>query len=393
VWVDKYRPKQLVEMVGNEEARTAVATWLKGWKPGDKAVLLVGPPGAGKTTFVNLLAKERSMNIVDLNASDTRTKDKLNKRIGEAIQTVSLYGERSLIFLDEVDGLLGRSDYGGVEFIKDAVKSTQNPIIMAANDPDADEIKKLGAACIAIRFKPPPPREVELYLRRITEAEGLRIDDDRLRDHVKRSGGDIRNAINSLQSGGESHAAGFKDVSSTVSQGLNAFFEAPDSEAALSALKSIRLPPIEKIREIYRCVLKAPDLPPAKRALALEVISRADMLMGKISRTREWRMLRYLDSTLAHELQPVLRGESVRYVTEDLPFTTLLRIWNDSKKVKELSTRYALRAHTSGSSARTQDLPYVFALASKKAFREELERVLDLDETFDKFLQKEAGRS
>ena len=96
------------------------------------------------------------MSIVDLNASDVRTKDKLQKKIGEAIRTVSLFGERSLIFLDEVDGLLGRSDYGGVEFIKDAVKATENPIIMAANDQDADELKKLGSSCITIRFKPPP---------------------------------------------------------------------------------------------------------------------------------------------------------------------------------------------------------------------------------------------
>ena len=42
--------------------------------------------------------------------------------------------------------------------------------------------------------------------------------------------------------------------------------------------------------------------------------------------------------------------------------------------------------------ARSQDLPYVFALCSNKSFREQLERSLDLDETYDKFLQKEAGR-
>ena len=75
-------------------------------------MLLVGPPGTGKTTLVTLLAKETGMNLVDLNASDVRTKDKLQKRMGEAMSTVSLFGERSLIFLDEVDGLAGRSDYG-----------------------------------------------------------------------------------------------------------------------------------------------------------------------------------------------------------------------------------------------------------------------------------------
>jgi replication factor C large subunit len=391
MWVEKYRPKSIPEMVGNEEARLAVSLWLKEWKPGKKAMLLVGPPGTGKTTLVTLLAKQSGMSTVDLNASDVRTKERLQRKIGEAIRTVNLFGERSLIFLDEVDGLLGRSDYGGVEFIKDAVKATENPIIMAANDQDADELKKLGSSCITIRFKPPPPREVEMYLRRIAEAEGLPTTGDAFQSYVRGAGGDLRHAINLMQSAGQTRSAAYKDVSASVSQGLNAFFEAPDASSALTALRSLSLPPFEKIREIYTCVLKS-RLTPGKLAAALEVISRADMIMGKIGATQEWRLLRYLDGMLSQDLHAIIRGENVRYVSEDLPFPMLLRIWNDSKKIRELSIRYARRASTSGSSARTQDLPYLFALCASKEFRERLEQALDLDETYDKLLAKEAGR-
>ena len=391
MWVEKYRPKRIEEMIGNEYCRAAALVWLKKWKPGAKALLLIGPPGTGKTTLATLLAKESGMNLVELNASDTRTKDKLDKKIGEAIRTVSLFGERSLIFLDEVDGLLGRSDYGGVEFIKDAVKATQNPIIMAANDQDADEIKKLSSVCIALVFRPPPPREVEVYIRRIAELEGKQVSDDEIAAAVTVAEGDLRQAINSLQSDNTGVEPGAKDRTARVSQAFEAFFQSADAQSALAALRSMSIPPMEKVRELQRCLVRS-NLSAKERSDAMEVVSRADMLMGSIMKNQEWRLLRYLDNMLSHELAPLLRGRDVHYATDDLPFPTLLRIWNDSKKVKEISLKYAKRANTSGASARSQDIPFIFALCAAKSFRESLEKTLDLDETYEKFLQKEASR-
>ncbi len=405
MWSEKYRPKRSDRLIGHAEARLALSAWLSGWKPGTKAALLVGPPGTGKTTLVGLLAQESGMNLVDLNASDVRTKEKLRNRMGEAMSTVSLFGEKSLIFLDEVDGLAGRSDYGAVEFIKESVKESQNPIVMAANDPDSDEVKKLSSFCVTLRFRPPPPREVEMYLREIAQGEGLPIDAEELRAYVRDAAGDVRQAINLLQSSQHASPRGkddslrhYKDVDRPVSEAFNGFFGAESKAEAALSLRKIPLPPFEKIREIQRSVVKS-GLPPDAMARALEVVARVDLLMGKIMTSRDWRLLRYLDRQLVEDLYPLVKGGAVKYTgQDDLPFPALLRIWNDSKKIRELSLRYAAKAHTSGRSARSQDLPYVFALCARKQFREELEHVLGLDadpdilESYDKFLQKEAAR-
>jgi len=405
MWSEKYRPKKPDQLVGNEEARVLLSVWLSKWKPRTKAALLIGPPGTGKTTFVNLLARANGMNLVDLNASDVRTKDKLQRRMGEAMSTVSLFGERSLIFLDEVDGLAGRADIGAVEFIKESVKESKNPIVMAANDPDSDEIKKLSSSCVTLRFMPPPPREVEMYLREVARGEGLAVNDEELRRCVEEAAGDVRQAINLLQStqsqpqeGGYDARGRYKDRDRSVSDAFNAFFGAGDEREALASLRALSMTPFEKVREVQRSVLKS-GLPAPEMAKALETVSRADVLIGKMMKAGDWRLLRYLDRLFAEELYPLVKGKAVRYTgQDDLPFPVLVRVWNDSKKIREVSVKYAARTHTSGMSARSQDLPYVFALCSKKKFREDLERALGLDadpdlrESYDKFLQKEAAR-
>ena len=73
MWVEKYRPKKIAGIVGNEEAKLAFVDWLKGkhWKK--KATLLYGPPGVGKSALVYAAANELNLKIIEMNASDIRT--------------------------------------------------------------------------------------------------------------------------------------------------------------------------------------------------------------------------------------------------------------------------------------------------------------------------------
>ncbi|MBI3840599.1 MAG: AAA family ATPase, partial [Thaumarchaeota archaeon] len=222
MWSEKYRPKAIEEMVGNEEARAKLVAWLKKWKKGGKAALLVGPPGTGKTTSVALVAGELGMHLVELNASDSRTKEKMSKKIGELVGSSSLFGGRSLIFLDEVDGLAGRADYGAIDFIKDIVRRSDNPVVMAANDPESGEVRKLANVSTRIEFARPEPEETELLLARIAKSENLGLSGEEVASAARAANGDLRSAINFLQSG----VAARKDEELTASRAVNAFFGA-----------------------------------------------------------------------------------------------------------------------------------------------------------------------
>ena len=386
MWVEKYRPRSIAAMVGNEEGRVKLREWLREWRAGNKAALLVGPPGTGKTTLVHILAEEEGLNLVELNASDRRSKEKLSHKIGEVTSSANLFGDRSLIFLDEVDGIAGRKDYGAVEFIRETIKTSKNPIALAANDPEADEVRRLSDVSLVIRMKQPPPREVELYLRMLAAQEGVETSEKELQSIVKSAKGDLRYAINSLQSG----LSAYKDQELTSVQAVNSFFEARAGDVALRSLRAYPHQPRDKLRELYTSVVRA-KIPPQKKAEALEVLSRADILMGRIMAGKDWRLLRYLDNMLAHELKQVLNGETVQYSQDVVPWSLQLRLWNDSRKVRELTRIYSGRLHAGQHSAAVQDMPYVFAMCSDRKFRNELVKSLNLDEAFDRFLVKEVG--
>ena len=388
MWSEKHRPKSLEEMVGNEEGRAKALAWLKRWKPGGKAALLVGPPGTGKTTTVHLMAAKLGLNLVELNASDARTKEKLSKKMGEAIGSTNLFGTGTLIFLDEVDGLAGRADYGAVDFIKEAVKNSMSPVMMAANDPESNEVRKLSRSTTKIEFRRPEADVVEAHLKKIAGQEGLEISPEELSRVARTANGDMRVAINYLQSGLPTP----KDEELTAAQAIDGFFFASSQEEARRALRAYPGQPREKLRELFTAVVKS-KVHEERRASALDALSRADVLLGRMMRGKDWRMLRYLDPLLAAELWTALGDGGPRYTVDSVPFPLLVRIWNDSKKMKDIAALAGKRLGTSQRGFLVQDAPYFYILCGDRRFRDELVQSLSLEVNYEEFISKEAARS
>lgn len=380
MWSEKYRPQNISDMLGNEESRSSIIEWFTKWKKGTKPLLLVGPPGIGKTTIAFLTAKQFGYDMIGLNASDVRNKSQLNEILSPVLGNVSILGI-PMIFIDEVDGIHGRGDYGGVEALIEILKEPTVPIMLAANSDISDKMKSIKKVVKTISFKPIPPRLLKIYLENILKKENVKLSPGSMIKVIDRSHGDIRSMINLTQS----LVTGFNPQTEmsfeniNVEDGVNAFFKANSLDEARSVLYSMQIDPKLKIDAFYSSIITS-NLDNNTLTKLLEIISEADMLYGKIMKTQNWRLLRYLNEILIRLYQ---NDERIRYAQYNLSWPLLNRIRWDGKKIKALSSIMAKNLHISSSTFVTICFPYVLFCIKNKKLK------LELEDTFDDILEKE----
>ena len=380
MWSEKYRPKNILDLIGNEEPRKLFVEWFAKWKKGIKPLLLAGPPGIGKTTLANLSAKHFGYDLISLNASDVRNKKNIQEILQPVLGNQSVLG-LPMIFIDEVDGIHGRSDYGGVDALINILKESTVPIILAANNHSSNKMKKIKKSVTTIELRPLSPRLLLLHMNTILQKENAKISPGKLMKLITDSSGDIRSMINSAQA----LVTGFEPPTEKsfetldVEEGINAFYKAKSTDEARSILYSMHIDHREKINAFYSSVitskLSANDL-----EKFLSIISEADILYGRIMKTQQWRLLRYLDSIL---LGLYTNNSGVRYSQYNLSWPLLNRLRWDGSKIKSITKLLAKKMHVSSSTFSTLYLPYILFCMKNDSLD------LELDESFDELIEKE----
>lgn len=380
MWSEKYRPTNISDMIGNEEARNSIVDWFKKWIPGTKPILLVGPPGIGKTTIANLASKEFGYDMIGLNASDVRSKTRINEILNPVLGNVSVLG-KPMIFIDEVDGIHGRADFGGAEALIKILKEPSVPIVLAANSDSSAKMKSIKKTAKTIYFRPLPPRLLRLYLDNILRNENLELGPGSLIKVINESRGDIRSMINLAQT----YISGFNPSTDksfetlSLEVGINSFFKAKSMDEARLILYSIQSDPREKINAFYSSIITS-KLSREEISEMLEVLSKADVLYGHIMKRQEWRLLRYLNEIL---IKLYKQDSQVRYSQYNLSWPLLNRIRWDGRSIKAFTTTLAKNMHVSKSIITTFYLPYIlFCLKNKNL-------ILNPEDSFTEIIEKE----
>ena len=251
LWTEKYRARKFTDLVGDERTHRDVLRWLKGWDPivfpgtdrlkpkpklmdtpaehrqQRKILLLTGPPGLGKTTLAHVCARQAGYEVVEINASDERSRDVVKGRIKDCVGTENVKGinvkdaagttrkagRPVCVIIDEVDGVVSGSSGGGEGgFIKalidlltldhknsnvlgstsaNLVKSKREggrfrllrPMILICNDVYHPALRHLRASTMAeiIHIRRPPLDKVVTRLKSVFDKEDVACDGDGVR--------------------------------------------------------------------------------------------------------------------------------------------------------------------------------------------------------------------
>ena len=307
-WTERHRPKSESHLEGNEAQRQKIRKWLDDWKTGvpkNKAILLVGPPGVGKTTVARAIAQDMGWNVIELNASDARNAASIRKAATKGATHRSLFfnpeenDKKTLILIDEVDHLSGglrsvsesrindaikvnldssetvqlKGDTGGKAELLKLLSETKQPVILACNEvmglwgkssnwrSTRDRFQRL---LTTINFDRASKDALRNIARRVLKSENIDYDTPAVEALISSNPGDLRALVRDLQvicassknsidknTVVEYVESSERDVSVEVFPGLAKLYKSKTSQDAIKLGISIDKSPSELLNWIH----------------------------------------------------------------------------------------------------------------------------------------------
>ena len=203
MWIEKYRPRTLDEVVNQKETVEGLRALLKA--PSTMPHLLfAGPPGTGKSTVALCIARHLMGDnfrrlVLELNASDERGIGVVRERIkgfSQIIQTTASGVQFGLVILDESDEMTKDAQTALRRIMETASRTCR--FILICNY-QSGIIEPIQSRCSVFRFRQLDETDAASYLNKICKSEKIEADTKVLRRILELSEGDLRRAVNYLQ--------------------------------------------------------------------------------------------------------------------------------------------------------------------------------------------------
>ena len=402
-WTERYRPTTLSEVRGNDKARDAFHEWATTWDDHGQAVILYGSPGVGKTSAAHALANDMGWETVELNASDQRTADVIERFAGRAANNATLAGSaggggatggdtesRQLVVLDEADNIHGTYDRGGASAITNLVKESGQPIVLIANE-FYEMSRGLRNACEDIEFRDVSSRSIVPVLRDICRREEIEYESDALEAIADTNDGDLRGAIKDLQAAAEGRDAitaedvvtSDRDRAMDLFPFLDAVLKEESAEEALQSAYRVDETPDDLTKWIENNLLAVYE--PTEAARAYDALANADRWLGRVRATQNYSYWRYATDNAAAGVAAARDGTKGGWTRYSRP-----QFWPGSDETAdEVCQRIADRSGLSIDTARRDVLPFLSAMTHHCKPREltvAMAAAYELDETAVSFI-------
>jgi DNA polymerase III, gamma/tau subunits len=398
LWTIKHKPKNVNEIVGNEEAKKEFLSWLDIWLKGKipvkKAVLLYGPPGVGKTLLVEVSAKQFNLELIEINAGDISSAEIIRKVALGTSKESSFENKMKIILIDELDSIEGAKLNESVPYILELISESLYPVVLIANDGWKPELWQIRNVSYMIEMKRLTTRQIIGYLEKICKEENLEYEESALKIIAERSEGDMRSAILDLQLVSIFKKVGVKEVNllAPKDRQLDVFtvirkiIYATTFLSAKTAAEEFPYDPEtlmlwlnENIPRFYTT--------PSDLATAYDRLSQADIFKNIAEKQRYWRFLLYFIEEMT---AGVALAKTTKPTYSYAQFPSTLKLLGKQRRVREIKKalleKIARLTHMSTKKANLEAFWYFLILFKNNEFREKAIRYLNLDKETQEYL-------